>query len=183
MDLTGERYGRLVVMRSDGVHRYPSGQTARWWMCQCDCGNLARVRDRTLRSGLTRSCGCLRSELARERAAKRNRETRPARTHGHGSELLGRSPTNLSWKSMIQRCTNPKNPSYPDWGGRGITICERWRKFENFLADMGERPEGTTLDRIDNDGNYEPGNCRWADKWTQARNRRAAKARKATPAG
>jgi hypothetical protein len=73
---------------------------------------------------------------------------------------------------MRQRCINPNNAEYDNWGGRGITVCVRWEKFENFLADMGEAPPGLMLDRIDNEGNYEPGNCRWTDKWTQARNRR-----------
>ena len=73
---------------------------------------------------------------------------------------------------MRQRCTNPKDPEYENWGGRGITVCGRWDSFENFLADMGDSPPGLMLDRIDNEGNYEPGNCRWTDKWTQSRNRR-----------
>lgn len=93
-----------------------------------------------------------------------------ARGHGHSS-AGHRTPTYCSWQNMISRCNHGSAPSYPNYGGRGITVCERWRKFANFLADMGERPEGMTLDRVDNDGNYEPGNCRWADKATQAVNR------------
>ena len=92
--------------------------------------------------------------------------------HGHNRKVGRKTPTYLSWDNMIQRCTNPNRPEYPYYGGRGITVCDRWRSYENFLADMGERPDGLTLDRINNDGNYEPGNCRWADRETQVRNRR-----------
>lgn len=83
------------------------------------------------------------------------------------------TPTYSSWADMVQRCTNPKRKRYADYGGRGIQVCDRWRKFENFLADMGPRPEGMELDRIENDGNYEPGNCRWSTPTTQSNNRRS----------
>lgn len=92
----------------------------------------------------------------------------PAHTHGHTTG--GFSPTYHSWSSMIQRCTNPKRRAYPRYGGRGIMVCDRWMVFENFLEDMGERPAGLTLERVDNDGNYEPGNCIWATRRTQNRN-------------
>lgn len=88
-------------------------------------------------------------------------------THG-----MSDTATYRSWGSMIQRCCNPNNPRYPEWGGRGIKVCERWLSFENFLADMGERPEGLTLDRIDNEGHYEPGNCRWSTHREQRMNQR-----------
>lgn len=87
----------------------------------------------------------------------------------------GRDRAYASWRSMVYRCTNPKNPKYRFYGGRGIAICDRWRVFNDFYADMGDRPEGMTLDRIDSDGNYEPGNCRWADAETQANNTRATR--------
>jgi hypothetical protein len=117
-----------------------------------------------LRSGDVRSCGCLQREII----ARRNR------THGH-SVRGAETPTYRSWKAMHTRCTNPNPSTWAHYGGRGIEICERWRSFESFLEDMGERPEGTSIDRIDVDGNYEPGNCRWATPTEQRANRRDGK--------
>lgn len=151
----GDRYGRLVVLAEAGRNH----RRERVYLCRCDCGNELEVVGASLRRGATRSCGCLARDQLTERL--------PQRRHGHARGKP--SPTYVSWQSMVGRCTRPTNRSWARYGGRGITVCERWRRFENFLADMGERPEGTTLDRLDPDGNYEPGNCRWATDGIQAR--------------
>lgn len=128
------------------------------WRFRCDCGAEKVLWGASVAHGYTKSCGCW-------------QKTNPARLrHGHTG---GR--THQSWASMRQRCLNPENPSYPRYGGAGITVCDRWESFENFLADMGERPAGATLDRFpDGTGNYEPSNCRWATTTEQNRNRRVA---------
>jgi hypothetical protein len=173
IDLTGQRFGRLLVLE----RALPSpSQTQAYWRCRCDCGNSTTTDGWSLRRGLTRSCGC----LAREKASERARRGRARLRHGHARK--GRySKTYTCWCGMRQRCRDPNARSYPWYGARGITVCARWRRFENFLADMGERPRGKTLDRIDNDGNYEPGNCRWATALEQIHNRRKASPRRWLP--
>jgi hypothetical protein len=153
-DLTGKRFGRLVAIR-------PAARDINKrlrWLCECDCGNETICLSNALQTGDSTSCGCLREELRSIRNL----------THGQG----GKTPAYHSWCGMIQRCTNPNSKAFPNYGGRGITVCERWRKFENFYADMGAKPEGLSLDRINNDGNYEATNCRWATRSQQAQNRR-----------
>jgi hypothetical protein len=154
LELTGQKFGRLTAVRDIAIIK---GQGAQW-LCRCDCGNEAKIIAKRLKSGHTRSCGCLHTEAVR----------RP-RTHG-GSQTNAYS----SWQNMISRCTHPSYPSYEHYKARGITVCDRWKSFENFLADMGERPGGFreySLERIDNDKGYEPGNCCWATWKEQAKNR------------
>lgn len=152
LDVSGQRFSSLTAIQSAGMKGKQS-----LWLCYCDCGKECVVQLGNLRSGHTKSCGCLRS------TATTNHKT----THG----MYGTSTYN-SWSSIITRCTNIKNHKYPDYGGRGIQVCDRWLIFENFLSDMGDRPLGTTIGRIDNNGNYIKENCEWQGNKTQARNKR-----------
>jgi hypothetical protein len=157
IDLTGRSFGRLTVLSENGR----STHGAILWACRCACGGFCVVVGDRLRTGHTRSCGCLAREIATERAATMNV------THGQST-----SRAYHLWSGMMTRCLNPKRSTWGRYGGRGITVCERWRSFENFYADMGDPPARMSLDRIDNDKGYEPGNCRWANAHTQSQNRR-----------
>lgn len=165
IDLTGQRFGRLVALRIDNSQKHRLG---RLWECQCDCGGIIIVIAAKLRNGHTRSCGCLYKD-SRKWAAL---------IHGHAT-VKGETSEYRSWRGMIQRVFNPKNNNYPRYGGRGIKICDRWlgeHGFENFLEDMGPKPgRGFSIERRDNDGDYEPNNCYWATPKEQAANRSSRK--------
>lgn len=162
-DISGQRVGRLTIVK-EVAPIISGGQERRAYVCRCDCGNEKVMRQDVIRCGDAVSCGCYMGESVAERKRK----------HGHATPRKV-TPTYRSWRSMGSRCYNPKDTSYRYYGGRGITVCKRWQGehgFENFLADMGERPKGRSLDRRDVNGNYEPDNCRWATPKEQGENKR-----------
>jgi len=157
----GCRYGRLIVLYCDRKEVSKNGKTTVYFdMCQCDCGNKKIVRRQEMYNKRIQSCGCLKKELIADRGRKSIK---------HG---LSKHPLYHTYHTMIARCYNPKISAYRYYGAKGVTVCQRWlESFSNFLEDMGERPVGLTLDRIDTNGNYEPGNVRWANLKTQQYNK------------
>lgn len=148
IDLSNNKYNRwYVICRANTPTKRPH------WLCRCDCGNLDIIEGYNLRSGRSKSCGCLQKEVV----------SKDTRDSDH--------PLYNMWTQMRNRCNNPKHKSFPSYGAKGIKVCERWNSFQNFIQDMGERPEGYTLDRKDPEQGYHPDNCRWVTLEVQLRNR------------
>jgi hypothetical protein len=151
---SGEKYGRWTIVKEVENSVKPNGKKERQFICICECGNEKVIELFYLRKGESKSCGCLKKRVL-----------------GQTKHILY-----STWFNMKQRCMNPNHKFYKNYGGRGIKVCDRWIKsFSNFLLDMGEKTEGMTLDRKNNDGNYEPSNCKWATRTEQSNNRRNTK--------
>lgn len=157
IDLTGQKFNRLIPIKFIGRDKYRNAL----WLCRCDCGNEKILPGYQVKNGRVKSCGCFKKEVGKINGKLYNTTHRYCRTKTYNA-----------WASMVQRCTNLNSQAYKNYGGRGITICKRWMKFENFLEDVGEIPEGLTLDRINNGGDYSPGNFKLSTPKEQNRNKR-----------
>jgi hypothetical protein len=156
-DLTNQKFGKLVALNYN--RRFDGNRWRSYWLCKCDCGNESNVLSNALISGRTEMCVPCGKKV----------------NFKHGHSIQKESKTYFCWQNMLNRCYWEKGSHYSYYGGRGITVCDRWQGesgFENFLADMGEKPEGKSIDRINTNGNYEPGNCRWSTDIQQANNKR-----------
>ena len=157
-DLTNKSFGQLIAIDYSCSGKAGVGGK---WRCLCSCGNYTHVSVQNLEKGHTKSCGCLAKKLSSERLTKR------LTTHG-----MFRTPIYKTWERIKARCNNPNAVGYKNYGGRGIKLCARWNEFENFFADMGERPKGLSIERKDNDKGYSPENCKWVTQKEQCRNKR-----------
>lgn len=155
-DMMGFRSGKLAV-----ISQSPTKEKRAMWLCMCDCGNTRIVMGKYLRRVEVKSCGCLHRQPLDPAQSKV--------THGHTMRGIW-TRTYRTWSAMISRCHGEYSSAYYKYGAKGITVCEKWHTFKNFLEDMGERPEGKTIDRIDNAKGYEPGNCRWSTLREQMQN-------------
>lgn len=159
--LAGRKFTRLLVVGQSDI---TASNGERKWECRCDCGNMVLVQEGALKRGKTRSCGCLRAEVS----------STINRTHGRArTDKKKADPTYSSWRAMVDRCNKPSCGPFKYYGAKGIRVCERWLEFGNFLEDMGERPPGASLDRLNPFSHYSPTNCRWANKFVQANNKRS----------
>lgn len=159
LDLAGQRFGRLIAMIAlERVSARRNQRERTRWRCRCGCGRHTTVEISNLRGGQVQSCGCLCS----------------SGTYRHGAARRGEPlPEYVVWLGMRQRCSNPKHVDYKNYGGRGIVVCRRWNRFENFLADMGRRPVGHSIERVDVNGNYTPADCKWIPTREQSKNKRS----------